>query len=155
MGEQTLLDSVLWHVRSWDEIKRTSLFTLSNYANVFLLVIFVAIAILQTRSKIVRLLCLHPSSTAAILVYPLILPCLILTCICSQKASNVAQNIGGLDAPGFPPIEELENFDWKEIEPLKLRPFKPKYHLTMGEFLTGSRLCFAPTDKVLSGRDST
>jgi hypothetical protein len=54
MSEQTLWDSLLWHVRSWDEIKRTTLFTLSNYANVFLLVLFVIIAIIQTRSKIVR-----------------------------------------------------------------------------------------------------
>jgi hypothetical protein len=74
MGEQTLLDSVLWHVRSWDEIKRTSLFTLANYANVFLLVGFVIFAIIQTRSKIVRDLSLrlHPAAAVMIHLLPVI-----------------------------------------------------------------------------------
>ncbi|KAF2843190.1 hypothetical protein M501DRAFT_925378, partial [Patellaria atrata CBS 101060] len=31
-------------------------------------------------------------------------------------------------------IQPLPNFNWKETEPLQLRPFKPKYHLTMGKF---------------------
>jgi hypothetical protein len=39
-----------------------------------------------------------------------------------------------LRAPEFPEVEELVDFDWKTTEPLQLRPFKPKYHLTMGEF---------------------
>ncbi|KAK0724650.1 hypothetical protein B0H67DRAFT_479811 [Lasiosphaeris hirsuta] len=30
-------------------------------------------------------------------------------------------------------IEPLENFDWRATEPHKLRPFKPKYHITMGQ----------------------
>ena len=30
-------------------------------------------------------------------------------------------------------IEPLHDFDWSSTPPLKLRPFKPKYHLTMGE----------------------
>lgn len=29
-------------------------------------------------------------------------------------------------------IVHLSGFDWKTTEPLKLRPFKPKYHITMG-----------------------
>ncbi|KFY34438.1 hypothetical protein V494_06773 [Pseudogymnoascus sp. VKM F-4513 (FW-928)] len=29
------------------------------------------------------------------------------------------------------PVETLVDFDWKTTEPLKFRPFKPKYHLTM------------------------
>ena len=29
-------------------------------------------------------------------------------------------------------IEPLHNFDWSTTEPMKLWPFKPKYHLTMG-----------------------
>jgi len=29
-------------------------------------------------------------------------------------------------------VVPLKDFDWKTTEPLKLRPFKPKYHLTMG-----------------------
>ncbi|OJD15775.1 hypothetical protein AJ78_03993 [Emergomyces pasteurianus Ep9510] len=31
----------------------------------------------------------------------------------------------------FAPVEPLRKFDWKKTEPLKLRPYKPKYHLTM------------------------
>jgi hypothetical protein len=30
-------------------------------------------------------------------------------------------------------IDPLPDFDWKSTPPIKLRPFKPKYHLTMGE----------------------
>lgn len=29
-------------------------------------------------------------------------------------------------------IEPLEDFDWSTTEPIRIRPFKPKYHLTMG-----------------------
>lgn len=38
-----------------------------------------------------------------------------------------------LPAPDFPTVTELEQFDLKTTEPPKLRPFKPKYHLTMGK----------------------
>ncbi|KAK4186282.1 hypothetical protein QBC35DRAFT_387524 [Podospora australis] len=38
--------------------------------------------------------------------------------------------INGLSS-GNPSIQPLLNFDWKTTEPLKLRPFKPKYHITM------------------------
>jgi hypothetical protein len=41
-----------------------------------------------------------------------------------------------LQSPEFPSIEEQEDFDWKITEPLQFRPFKPKYHLTMGECLS-------------------
>lgn len=30
------------------------------------------------------------------------------------------------------PIEPLPTFDWRNTQPLKLRPFSPKYHMTMG-----------------------
>lgn len=30
-------------------------------------------------------------------------------------------------------IEALEGFDWKHTEPRKLRPYKPKYNITMGK----------------------
>ncbi|PKY05821.1 hypothetical protein P168DRAFT_326131 [Aspergillus campestris IBT 28561] len=33
---------------------------------------------------------------------------------------------------GYPPIEPLPGFNWEATEPLSFRPFKPKYHLTMG-----------------------
>ncbi|KAL1987915.1 hypothetical protein VTN96DRAFT_1899 [Rasamsonia emersonii] len=56
-----------------------------------------------------------------------------------------------LKAPDFPPIEPLENFDWKTTEPLKIRPFKPKYHLTMAlETLNPSELI--PMDKTYKDR---
>jgi hypothetical protein len=29
-------------------------------------------------------------------------------------------------------ITPLTDFDWNTTEPTKIRPFKPKYHLTMG-----------------------
>ena len=29
-------------------------------------------------------------------------------------------------------IDPLRSFDWKSEEPIQIRPFKPKYHLTMG-----------------------
>lgn len=32
-------------------------------------------------------------------------------------------------------ISPLSDFDWKSTPPIKLRPFKPNYHLTMGECL--------------------
>ncbi|KAE8372345.1 hypothetical protein BDV26DRAFT_297946 [Aspergillus bertholletiae] len=31
----------------------------------------------------------------------------------------------------YPPIQPLPDFNWETTEPLKFRPFKPKYHLTM------------------------
>ena len=33
----------------------------------------------------------------------------------------------------FKPIESRIDFNWQTAEPIKFRPFKPKYHLTMGE----------------------
>lgn len=30
-------------------------------------------------------------------------------------------------------IDALHGFDWQKTEPLAIRPFKQKYHLTMGE----------------------
>ncbi|KIV94918.1 hypothetical protein PV10_02638 [Exophiala mesophila] len=36
-----------------------------------------------------------------------------------------------IKAPEFPEVEEQPDFDLDKTEPLKLRPFKPKFHLTM------------------------
>lgn len=52
----------------------------------------------------------------------------------SQKTINKKNKVV-LESPGFAPVEPLEDFVWRKTEPLKLRPFKPKYHLTMGELL--------------------
>lgn len=30
-------------------------------------------------------------------------------------------------------IEPLSEFDWESTDPIKIRPFKPEYHLTMGQ----------------------
>lgn len=38
---------------------------------------------------------------------------------------------------GYPAVERLTDFDWKKKEPLKLRPFKPKYNLTMSMYTRG------------------
>lgn len=99
MAQASLLDSVLWHFRSWDQIKKTSLFTLSNYANVFMFFILIGVGLYQIKQK-------------------------------RDDAKNNPRYLA-LPAPDFPPITQLEKFDWKTTEPLKLRPFKPKYHLTM------------------------
>ncbi|CAG8014546.1 unnamed protein product [Penicillium salamii] len=34
----------------------------------------------------------------------------------------------------YPSVNPLSNFDWKTKEPLKIRPFKPKYNLTMSMY---------------------
>lgn len=33
----------------------------------------------------------------------------------------------------YPLIQPLPDFKWEDTNPLQLRPFKPKYHLTMGK----------------------
>lgn len=38
---------------------------------------------------------------------------------------------------GYPPVERLPDFDWKTKEPLKIRPFKPKYNMTMSMYTGG------------------
>ncbi|KAL2014602.1 hypothetical protein VTN00DRAFT_2127 [Thermoascus crustaceus] len=48
-----------------------------------------------------------------------------------REARQTSRRGRTLDAPNFPPVEPLEDFDWKTTEPLKFRPFKSKYHLTM------------------------
>lgn len=48
-------------------------------------------------------------------------------------AAKAGANQQWCNAPGFPEIERLEDFKWQDAAPVKLRAFKPKYHLTMGE----------------------
>ncbi|KAE8327465.1 hypothetical protein BDV39DRAFT_205051 [Aspergillus sergii] len=45
-------------------------------------------------------------------------------CTPNSTSDNESQKI-------YPPIEPLPDFNWETTEPLKFRPFKPKYHLTM------------------------
>ncbi|PLN80248.1 hypothetical protein BDW42DRAFT_171114 [Aspergillus taichungensis] len=46
----------------------------------------------------------------------------------TNSPENTHQNANN----GYPPIESLPEFNWEATEPLSFRPFKPKYHLTMG-----------------------
>ena len=42
------------------------------------------------------------------------------------------QSAKDADEPNcYPPVEPLPDFDWKTTESVKIRPFKPKYNLTM------------------------
>lgn len=34
----------------------------------------------------------------------------------------------------YPPVESLPEFEWRATDPVKIRPFKPKYNLTMSTF---------------------
>jgi hypothetical protein len=38
-------------------------------------------------------------------------------------------------------IEPLRDFEWAATPPMKLRPFKPKYHLTMGKKISINPRC--------------
>ncbi|KAF2761161.1 hypothetical protein EJ05DRAFT_497719 [Pseudovirgaria hyperparasitica] len=51
----------------------------------------------------------------------------------SKPTSNVqsTKNNGDPCIASYQDIEPLSNFDWRTTEPIKLRPFKPKFHLTM------------------------
>ena len=58
--------------------------------------------------------------------------CATKTDFLQDEAKKMPQH-SALPAPDFPTVTEREKFDLKTTEPLKLRPFKPKYHLTMGK----------------------
>jgi len=51
------------------------------------------------------------------------------------STSNGKQNAPEQNDPlkAYQAIEPLRDFDWQSTPPMKLRPFKPKYHLTMGK----------------------
>jgi hypothetical protein len=44
----------------------------------------------------------------------------------SPKDSNV-----NAEPKAYPQVEPLPDFEWQQKEPVKIRPFKPKYNLTM------------------------
>ncbi|KAB8205876.1 hypothetical protein BDV34DRAFT_235032 [Aspergillus parasiticus] len=53
-----------------------------------------------------------------------------------QKKNKFTDHVASNDQDAvkrnsYPPVEPLPDFDWKTKEPIKIRPFKPKYHLTM------------------------
>jgi hypothetical protein len=95
--------SFTWHWRSLEDFKKASWFTLSNYSNVIMILVFLGIAFNQIRRK-------------------------------QAEAKKAGYEKRYLRAPEFPEVDEQPDFDWKTTEPLQLRPFKPKYFLTMGEF---------------------
>jgi hypothetical protein len=57
------------------------------------------------------------------------------TSITAKSLSNDGKNAAEQEDPlaAYDAIEPLKDFDWKTKPPLKLRPFKPRYHLTMGK----------------------
>ncbi|GAB1194713.1 hypothetical protein APSETT444_003959 [Aspergillus pseudonomiae] len=53
-----------------------------------------------------------------------------------QKNNKFTRSVANDDQDGvepncYPPVEPLPDFGWKTKEPIRIRPFKPKYHLTM------------------------
>lgn len=50
-----------------------------------------------------------------------------------ESGSGVPFSKDSQEKDPYTVITPLPNFDWRKTEPLKLRPFKPKYHLTMGK----------------------
>lgn len=74
-----------------------------------------------------------------------------------NEAQKAGANRTWCDAPGFPEIEQLEDFKWQDEAPIKLRTFKPKFYLTMGELITAkytpvlceSKLMFAVLTRFL------
>jgi hypothetical protein len=57
------------------------------------------------------------------------------TSITAKSLSNDGKNAAEQEDPlaAYDAIEPLKDFDWKTTPPLNLRPFKPRYHLTMGK----------------------
>lgn len=50
-----VLGSFMWHIPSYDDLRRMTWFSMSNYFNFALFLVMVALAILQARAKVVRL----------------------------------------------------------------------------------------------------
>lgn len=62
----------------------------------------------------------------------------------AQKPSQAENKSTSSSLTSTSPIEPLDDFQWDKAEPLILRPFKPRYHITMGK-LTHSILKLSPT----------
>lgn len=50
----------------------------------------------------------------------------------TQKSASHQLSSGKLAVP-YQDIEQMQDFTLDEKEPIQLRPFKPRYHLTMGK----------------------
>lgn len=53
--------------------------------------------------------------------------------ITGEKGGINGQNTHSGTPTSLGPVDTLVDFNWKTTAPLKHRPFKPKYHLTMGK----------------------
>jgi hypothetical protein len=117
--ENVELPAFMWQYRSWEDIKSASWFTKINWLNIALLVVTLGFAIYQARSKYVSWghLCIRE-----------------VTKWMQEASKKAGFESRYLKAPNFPEPGELHGFDYSKTEPLKLRPFKPKYHLTMGTY---------------------
>ncbi|EFQ99647.1 hypothetical protein MGYG_02660 [Nannizzia gypsea CBS 118893] len=69
------------------------------------------------------------------------------------KSPGAVRKLTVVSEDDFPPIQPLDKFNWETTEPMKLRPYKPKYNLTMAlETLEPSELI--PIDKEYKDRIS-
>ncbi|EGE01541.1 hypothetical protein TEQG_00587 [Trichophyton equinum CBS 127.97] len=67
------------------------------------------------------------------------------------KSSGTTRKLTVVAEDDFPPIQPLDKFNWEATEPIQLRPYKPKYNLTMAlETLEPSELI--PIDKEYKDR---
>jgi hypothetical protein len=64
----------------------------------------------------------------------------------SNEKKNVSEQEDALKA--YQDIEPLHDFDWESTPPMKLRPFKPKYHLTMGKISNRASTKIFVTDRL-------
>lgn len=55
---------------------------------------------------------------------------------CTKSGSDVRKTSekAAVEVP-YHAIEPLRSFDWKATEPIQVRVFKPKFYLTMGEYI--------------------
>lgn len=69
------------------------------------------------------------------LISSLLMLLTIFTKMIDLRTTSKLQSTGSAPGDGYPPVEPLLDFDWKTKEPIKIRPFKPKYNLTMSKSL--------------------
>ncbi|KAF3483823.1 uncharacterized protein GIQ15_03147 [Arthroderma uncinatum] len=91
------------------------------------------------------------STTNAILMLSMLGMMLYRAWAGGAKPPKVTRKLTVVSEDDFPPIEPLDKFGWETTEPLQLRPYKPKYNLTMAlENLEPSELI--PIDKEYKDR---
>ncbi|GFF49796.1 hypothetical protein IFM51744_07175 [Aspergillus udagawae] len=93
----------------------------------------------------------NPSSIIVFLVLGFGTFAFASACYCKIKTIPSKHETSSEAETGYPPITALPNFNWEATEPLVFRPFKPKYHLTMG-LSTISISDLIPMDKTYKER---